>query len=757
MEFERAVQELKGHIEDYAEEMLTKSKTRGQYECVFCGSGQGAKATGALTIYENHFYCFSCQQKGDIFDLIQQVEGIDKRQVVQHAAKRYGISIDSSNKGHELGWNDVISYGGTDRNSRKDDYNVSIGESKPPKKEQVDSGNKSDSTKKEEIADYTAFYRECNRHLQETDYHRGISLDTLNRFLVGYVPQWTHPKAPKAPPTPRLIIPTSRTSYLARDTRNAAVIPENQSKYVKSKVGNVHIFNEKALNNTPVLYIVEGEIDALSIIDVGGNAVGLGSASNINSLFKVLDHSGNAQKQKFIISLDNDKAGEKAKNALIDGFCKRSISFCVYNPSGEHKDSNEALMSNKAEFEKAVLYGMENVDKLIKEYGEKENVEYKQTYCAKALLGGFIDGIAANVNTEAIPTGFKALDNILDGGFYEGLYGIGAISSLGKTTFALQIADQIAEYGHQVLIFSLEMSQNELIAKSISRNTFKRVIATSGDAKNAKTTRGIMTGKKYPFYNQTERELIKAAVNDYDNIAENLFIREGMGNVGADTIVEQVKEHIRKGNKPPVVIVDYLQILMPHSERGTDKTNTDYAILTLKRLSRDYKIPVVVISSFNRENYSNKVSMQAFKESGAIEYSTDVLIGLQLMGTGAKDFDVDTAKSKNPREIEAVILKNRNGRTGGKIGYNFYAMFNYFSELGEISDSTSTNTANTPRKAATGGTGGKNAKSKKKAKIEAEAVPDTDLMKIKSYELYADDDTDTVLMQSVSADDDEVL
>ena len=134
-----------------------------------------------------------------------------------------------------------------------------------------------------------------------------------------------------------------------------------------------------------------------------------------------------------------------------------------------------------------------------------------------------------------------------------------------------------------------------------------------------------------------------------------------------------------------------------------------------------------------------------------------MLIGLQLMGTGAKDFDVDTAKSKNPREIEAVILKNRNGRTGGKIGYNFYAMFNYFSELGEISDSTSTNTANTPRKAATGGTGGKNAKSKKKAKIEAEAVPDTDLMKIKSYELYSNDDTDTVLMQSVSADDDEVL
>ncbi|MBQ5564528.1 MAG: toprim domain-containing protein, partial [Clostridia bacterium] len=492
-----------------------------------------------------------------------------------------------------------------------------------------------------------------------------------------------HPKAPpKVLPTPRLIIPTSKTSYLARDTRNVAVIPENQSKYVKSKVGNVHIFNEKALNNTPVLYIVEGEIDALSIIDVGGNAVGLGSVSNINSLFKVLDHSDNVQKQKFVISLDNDKAGEKAKNALIDGFCKRGIAFCVYNPSGEHKDSNEALMSNRSEFEKAVLYGIENVDKLIKEYGEKENMEYQQKYCAEVLLGGFIDRIAANVNIEAIPTGFKALDDVLDGGLYEGLYCLGAISSLGKTTFALQIADQIAEHGHQVLIFSLEMSQNELIAKSISRNTMKRVIAARGDVKNAKTARGIMSGKKYPLYNQTERELIKNAVGDYQSISKNIYIREGMGNVGVDTIVEQVKEHIRKGNKPPVVIVDYLQILMPHSEKATDKANIDYTVLSLKRLSRDYKIPVIAISSFNRVSYGNEVSMQAFKESGSIEYSCDVLMGLQLQGVGSSDFDVNIAKRQEPRKIEAVILKNRNGKTGDMIGYEYYAMFNYFSETG---------------------------------------------------------------------------
>ena len=179
MEFEKAVQELKEHIKDYAEGMLTKSRGKNQYVCPFCASGTGVNGTGAFTVYENHFYCFSCQKNGDIFDLVKQVEGIDKKQVVQHTAQRYGINID--------------------RKSR-------------------------DSHKKEEIADYTAFYRECNSHLQETDYHRGISLDTLNRFLVGYDAQWKHPKAPKAPSTPRLIIPTSKTSYFARDTRNAVLM-----------------------------------------------------------------------------------------------------------------------------------------------------------------------------------------------------------------------------------------------------------------------------------------------------------------------------------------------------------------------------------------------------------------------------------------------------------------------------------------------------------------------------------------------------
>ena len=142
-----------------------------------------------------------------------------------------------------------------------------------------------------------------------------------------------------------------------------------------------------------------------------------------------------------------------------------------------------------------------------------------------------------------------------------------------------------------------------------------------------------------------------------------------------------VRKHIFFTGKKPVVIIDYLQILAPCLDRATDKQNTDKAVLELKRLSRDSKTPVIAVSSFNRASYDAPVTMAAFKESGAIEYSSDVLIGLQFAGAG-KDIDLNEARRKDPREIELVILKSRNGRTGDKLGYYYHPLFNYYEERG---------------------------------------------------------------------------
>jgi replicative DNA helicase len=205
-------------------------------------------------------------------------------------------------------------------------------------------------------------------------------------------------------------------------------------------------------------------------------------------------------------------------------------------------------------------------------------------------------------------------------------------------------------------------------------------LASGGNTHNAKTTRGITTGKRYDGYSNTERELITSAIKAYAGYADHIYISEGIGDIGVAQVRGMVVKHITLTGNTPVVIIDYLQILAPYNERATDKQNTDKAVMELKRISRDYKIPVIAISSLNRQNYNNSISMEAFKESGSVEFSSDVLIGLQLARVGKNDFDVNIEKQKNPREIELVILKNRNGATGGIIPFKYYPMFNYFKE-----------------------------------------------------------------------------
>ena len=344
----------------------------------------------------------------------------------------------------------------------------------------------------------------------------------------------------------------------------------------------------------------------------------------------------------------------------------------------EFKDSTEDTTNAIAEAEQEFEKQLDDLRKQQEQQQEEEAKRIKAEYQATSALGhlqGFIDDIAT-INTNYIPTGFSELDRTLGGGLFEGLYFIGALSSLGKTTFTLQIADQVAQQGHDVLIISLEMARSELMAKSISRLT------SSGDCRYAKTTRGITTAAYYKHYSDEERACINQAINEYATYAEHIFITESVGNTTVDEVRRLIDNHVKITGNKPLVVIDYVQILRPLDPRMSDKQAVDYNVMELKRISRDFKIPIIGISSLNRQSYKEKISMTSFKESGAIEYSSDILIGLQLKGAGDPNFDVDEAKAKDEREIELVILKNRNGKTGVKMDYIFTSKFNLFEETG---------------------------------------------------------------------------
>ena len=125
-------------------------------------------------------------------------------------------------------------------------------------------------------------------------------------------------------------------------------------------------------------------------------------------------------------------------------------------------------------------------------------------------------------------------------------------------------------------------------------------------------------------------------------------------------------------SKAPVVCLDYLQIVP--TNRESTKLGIDDAVRKLKKFQRDTNTTFIVISSFNRTNYSQSAAFESFKESGNIEYTADVVWGLQLnvMNKTFNRDEIDKAKKQQPRQIQLKCLKNRQGT-------NYDCFFNYFS------------------------------------------------------------------------------
>ena len=632
--------EAKQQILEKASSCLQADRTGRGYICPICGSGSGKNGTGITTRDGIHFTCWAgCFTSSDIFDIIGKKYTIpDFPGRLKKAAGLFGLPLDEPS--------------GQSKARRPAHIHNTLYTNEYT---QQDVRNSSRRAKDDDEAetDLTQFFLQAAKAIDETDYHRGLSAETLRRFNIGYVSDWKHPKSPKMKGSPRLIIPTGPYSYLARYAGAGDYFDYKGRKANKSKVGRTRIFNlDSVWQAQQPVFIVEGEIDALSIIDVGGEAVGLGSIGSVNRLLSCL--KGRQIKQPFVIALDNDKDPEVQKRVesavqrLREGFEQAGIEYYPLSPSslyGAYKDANEALMKDRSAFAGKINRILERIEVEDAETLEAEREALRQEAVAYAL-DSFRQSIEDSRKAAFYPTGFPALDGLLDGGLYAGLYCVGAVSSLGKTTFCLQIADHIAYCGKDVLIFSLEMARNELIAKS------------------------------------------------YEGYSRHIFITEGIGDVGTDAIRDRVRRHVRITGKAPVVLIDYLQILSPADPRATDKQNTDKAVLELKRLSRDFNIPVIGISSFNRDNYTSPVNLASFKESGAIEYSSDVLIGIQYEGMDYQEGESERERDRRIRalireqraagrsggaqNLQVKVLKNRNGSRGDML-IDFYPTFNCFA------------------------------------------------------------------------------
>lgn len=389
---------------------------------------------------------------------------------------------------------------------------------------------------------------------------------------------------------------------------------------------------------------------------------------------------------------DIEKTDKTQFNFKYDDVIKEQITII-------NKDINEYYLSDKNKLKSNVDYFNNTIKDMLEQQAlkvyEKENV--------LNYLDEFNDYINDQDKHKPVSTGILSLDKALDGGFYKkNLVILGAISSLGKTTLALQVADNMARSGNDVLIFSLEMAKEELIAKSLSRLSFLKAYDHHYTAL-ALSTRDVMTGKGLISDNtpsNQRQQFYSEAVQDYkDNLASHIYITECNDtlDISIKTIDEKIKRHIAITNKKPFVVIDYLQIIQDTDKYVNDKQKIDKVLSNLKRIARENDIIIFLISSLNRGAYTQEISLDSFKDSGNIEYTADILLGLQLQtDTNINNEEnskkvkeqINKGQQKEDRELTLKVLKNRNGRITDIKGIIFHARYNYM-DFKKADDSTS--------------------------------------------------------------------
>ena len=238
------------------------------------------------------------------------------------------------------------------------------------------------------------------------------------------------------------------------------------------------------------------------------------------------------------------------------------------------------------------------------------------------------------------------------------------------------------------------MPAEDLIARSLSRLSYQ-IAKSRNNLRLAKTELGITALERYEHYTDDERETIKTAYNQYEAYAQDT-VSIYTGRQTANEIRAKVEAFIKATGRKPVVFIDYLQLIRPAEElrRATSIEQLDDTVDKLAALRRELKLPVVVISSFNRANYNTVADATAFRGSGLIEYTADAVITLELdverkasatgaaVSNAAKLSTMDGMRGNldSVREIKLTFLKNRGNKVGSQIYYTYDARFNYFEE-----------------------------------------------------------------------------
>jgi len=353
-----------------------------------------------------------------------------------------------------------------------------------------------------------------------------------------------------------------------------------------------------------------------------GKAEEVGGLAYLNSLAQYVPSAGNIRRYAEIVR----------ERSILRKLVSASdeIATNAFNPQGrpvaDIVDEAERKIFNIGEQGSRLKQGFQGMDTLVVNLLDR------------------VQEMADNPNdVTGVPTGFYDLDR-LTAGFQAGdLIVLAARPSMGKTAFAINIAEHVAlNEGLPVAVFSMEMGAAQLAV---------RIVGSIGRIDQGHLRTGKLSDEEWPRLTE--------AIEKLRNIS--LHIDETAG-LKSSELRANARRLARQCGQLGLIVVDYLQ-LMSGSGGSDENRATELGEISrgLKMLAKELKCPVIALSQLNRsveQRPDKRPMMSDLRESGAIEQDADIIMFIYRDEYYTKD------ACKEPGVAEIIIAKQRNGPTG---------------------------------------------------------------------------------------------
>lgn len=581
-----AAREVKSRYAEYLQPAKKRVAGKTTYICPLCGNGSGKDGDG-MSIDPHgdgtQLKCFKCGFYGDIVDLYQQQNHCDAATAFNGLYDLFGITIEK------------------DRAERPAEPRKAAEGIKVPPAQEKPAEGLTEAT--EGKPDFTGYYESCKEHIDDAAAQayltfRGLSNELAARYYLGYDDK-----------TGFLIIPCATGFYVARNTDR-----QSDFRYKNPTGASIELFNLKAVYNEAArpVYVVEGAIDALSIIEAGGEAVALNSTSNTRKLLAELEQRRTAA--TLILCLDNDDSGRKASTELAEGLRGLNIAFTSANIAGQHKDANEAFTADREAFIAAV-----------------------QTTAKEIRYPGLLTTARAIATLEAVDDHylelphFPQLASTLKLKTHDTVV-IAADTGAGKSSLSLNLLHELQDK-YPALYVNLEMDAATVLQRLIAIHTGIELDRIEGYKHDVNTRAEVNAA----IAEITARKEIQLLEDVYD--------------------LKQIEAHIQAATagrtEPTIVFIDTgLLVTLPNKSASRYERFTQISE-EMRRISRLNNVIMFVLLQQNREGKKEEQKAptnSSLKESGSWENDATKIMFLW----------------KNPQtgNKELAITKNRSGRTG---------------------------------------------------------------------------------------------